>query len=570
MKKTAIFRIRIITGVVVFLAVLLIVRLYYVQVIHSENYKSQAERQYVHTAQDLYSRGDIYFTSKDGELSWAAAIQPGYVLALDPTRITDPEGTYTALVDILPSIDHDSFVKKASDQKRTYQEINTQVSDTDADAIDVLDLPGVLLYRSQWRSYPQDNLAARTVGFVGYKGNDVVGLYGLERQYEDVLSRGSDKLSVNFFAELFSDFDNLVFDSSHSDEGDIITTLEPNVSKMLDEVLKKTEDKWKSKVTGGIIMNPRTGEIYAMNVVPTFNLNDRSGVSLEMFDNPLVEARYEMGSIIKPLTMAAGIDTNTVTPSTTYYDPGCIELNTYRICNFDKRGRGTVPMQEVLSQSLNTGVAHIVNLMGKEKLKKYFLGLKLGSETGIDLPGEIHGDLENLNSPRDVEYATASFGQGIAMTPIETVRALATLANDGRLVTPHIVKEIRYESGKTYNVQFPLGEQVFSTSTTDQVTSMLITVADKALAHGALSMEHYSFASKTGTAQIANPNGGGYYADRYLHSFFGYFPAYDPQFLIFLYTVEPQGVQYSSETLTEPYGELMRFLLNYYDVPPDR
>ena len=163
-----------------------------------------------------------------------------------------------------------------------------------------------------------------------------------------------------------------------------------------------------------------------------------------------------------------------------------------------------------------------------------------------------------------------SIGQGIAMTPIETVRALATLANDGRLVTPHIVKEIRYESGKTYNVQFPLGEQVFSTSTTDQVTSMLITVADEALAHGALSMEHYSFASKTGTAQIANPNGGGYYADRYLHSFFGYFPAYDPQFLIFLYTVEPQGVQYSSETLTEPYGELMRFLLNYYDVPPDR
>lgn len=572
MKANAVFRIRLITGLVLLLAIFLTVRLYYVQIIHADTYRDKAERQYVHTADELYQRGNIYFTSKDGELSWAAAIQPGYILAIDPSRITDTETTYTALQAILPDLDRESFNTYAANKARTYQEIDGEISTEEAGRIDELDLAGVLLYRSQWRSYPQESLAARTVGFVGYNNNDdVVGLYGLERYYEDTLSRDDDSLSVNFFAELFSDFDALLFDTSKEDDGDVVTSLEPNVSKMLDEVLATTQARWNSDLTGGIIINPKNGEIYAMNVIPTFNLNDRAGASLEMFSNPLVESRYEMGSIIKPLTVAAGLDARVITLQSSYYDPGCIELDTYRICNYDKGSRGNVNVQEILSQSLNTGVSHIVDLMGKEVFRDYFLDLQLDSETGIDLPGEIHGDLANfVDSPRKVEYATASFGQGIALTPIATVRALATLANGGQMITPHIVREVQYESGEVRKVNFPPGEQVFSKEASEDITSMLISVADNALKNGSLATPHHSFAAKTGTAQIANPNGGGYYADRYLHSFFGYFPAYNPQFLIFLYTVEPKGVQYSSETLTDPYGELMRFLINYYNVPPDR
>ena len=282
-----------------------------------------------------------------------------------------------------------------------------------------------------------------------------------------------------------------------------------------------------------------------------------------------MENVYELGSIIKPLTVAAGLDAGVITPQSTYYDAGSITLSDYTIRNFDGRGRGTVSMQEVLSQSLNTGVAHIASLLGKERFRKYFYGLKLGSETGIDLPSEGHGLVKNLESTRELEYATASFGQGIALTPIGAVRALSTLANGGTLVTPHLVKRIEYENGTALDVTYPEGERVFSEQTSEDITSMLVKVVDTALKHGKAKNEYYTVAAKTGTAQIADPTGG-YYDDRYLHSFFGYFPAYDPQFLIFLYTVEPKGVQYASETLTDPFMELVQFLINYYAIPPDR
>jgi cell division protein FtsI (penicillin-binding protein 3)/stage V sporulation protein D (sporulation-specific penicillin-binding protein) len=375
---------------------------------------------------------------------------------------------------------------------------------------------------------------------------------------------------VNFFAELFSNVDDLVRDGAEAKRGDVVTTLEPAVSRLLDSVLQETNDFYKSKLTGAIVMDPKTGAIYAMNVVPSFDLNVREQATIEEFRNPLVEDVYEMGSIIKPLTVAAGIDSGAVSRSTTYFDPGCIDLNTFTICNFDKKGRGTVDMQQVLNQSLNTGVSYIVDKMGKERFRDYIYAYGLDKETGIDLPSEGSPLIDNLTSPRDVEYATASFGQGIALTPIATVRALATLANGGKLVTPHLVKQIKYEDGTTKDIQYGEGEQVLKPETSEEISRMLSTVVDDALRGGSVSLPHHSIGAKTGTAQIADPNGGGYYEDKYLHSFFGYFPAYDPQFIVFMYTVEPQGVRYASETLTDPFMQIARFLINYYSIPPDR
>ena len=178
--------------------------------------------------------------------------------------------------------------------------------------------------------------------------------------------------------------------------------------------------------------------------------------------------------------------------------------------------------------------------------------------------------MENLNSPRDIEYATASFGQGISMTPIETVRALSVLANGGKLIVPHIVKRINYTSGLFNNISYiNEAKQVLKKETSEEISRMLTVVVDKALANGKVKLPNYSVAAKTGTAQIAKP-GGGYYDDRWLHSFFGYFPSYQPRFLIFLYTVEPQGIDFASQTLTNPFVETVKFLINYYNIVPDR
>jgi len=568
-KRT--LRIRVVVGLICLVAFLLLVRSYVVQIAHGNVYREQAESQYVRTKDDLYTRGSIFFTNRDGTELSAAAIKSGYVLALDPSRITDAAGTCTKLAEVA-QIDQELCLVRAVLPGRTYVEFQGEINEATADNIVGLDLTGVHLYPEQWRYYPGASVAARSIGFVGFtdEGTELRGKYGLERQYDDVLFRQNQVRSVNFFAELFSDLGGLVTNTKQHQSGEIVTTLELSVSQKLDTVLQETNDLYDSKLTGAIIMDPNTGEIVAMNAVPGFDLNDRAGATIDQFQNPLVENLYEFGSTIKALTMAAGLDSGAIVPETTYYDSGELTLDTFTIRNFDGRGRGTVPMQEVLNQSLNTGVSWIVTQMGKEQFRDYFLSYKLGSETGIDLPNEAFGLVDNLNSPRDVEYATASFGQGIAMTPIAVTRALATLGNGGHLVTPHIVKKINFIDGTEREMKYPEGTQVIKPETSEEISRMLTVVVDDALRNGTVALPNHTIAAKTGTAQIADPVNGGYYDDKYLHSFFGYFPSYDPEFIIFLYTVEPKGVRYASETLTTPFMDMTKFLINYYSIPPDR
>lgn len=571
MRREVILRIRIITGGILFLALILIGRLYYVQVASNDLYTEKAERQYVHTKEDLYSRGSIYFTTKEGEKVSAASIRSGFVLAFNPTLITEKEAICSKLAEIV-ALETEKCLERAVLPERTYVEIDTMITPEEAEAISAYDFDGVHLYRNQWRYYPGASMSARSIGFVGFTDTDdeLHGKYGLERYYDDVLLKEREVRSVNFFAEIFSNLGDLVYRKEKAVQGDIITTMEPTVARMLDSVLQATNDKYNSDLTGAIIMNPQTGAIYAMNAVPGFDLNHRGTTTIEQFQNPMVENVYEFGSTIKALTMAAGLDSGVVTPYSTYYDAGSITLDTFTIKNYDGKGRGTVDMQQVLNQSLNTGVSHIVQLMGKEKFRNYFLNFGLGQQTGIDLPNEELGLIQNLRSPRDVEYATASFGQGIAVTPIAAARALAALGNGGRLVTPHLVTRIEYHDGTAKDINYDDTPQVISPEASEEISRMLTTVVDDALGGGKFSMPNHTIGAKTGTAQIADPNGGGYYEDKYLHSFFGYFPAFNPQFLVFMYTVEPKGVRYASETLTEPFMDITHFLINYYTIPPDR
>lgn len=562
-------RIRIISGIIFLFALLLLGRLYMIQIVSGDELSLEADRQYVQTSTLLFDRGSIYFTSKDGQKVPAATLKTGFVLTINPSLITDPESTYEKLSDVM-SIDRENFLRRAARTNDPYEEIAHRLDDDIAKAIEELDLRGVHLYKERWRYYPGNHIAAHTLGFVAYDEDVLVGQYGLERAYEEVLRRGENNVYVNFFAEMFSNIrETLTY--SRDKEADIITTIEPNVEAYLENVISDLQSSYEAGTTGGIIINPKTGEVLAMAAAPTFDPNTFSEVENgSVFRNPLVESVYEMGSIIKPLTVAAGLDARAITPQTTYDDQGFLELNGYKISNFDGRGRGVVDMQEVLSQSLNTGAAFIASTMGRESFSKYFLNFGLGEPSGIDLPNDAAGLVKNLNSPREIEHATASYGQGIAMSPIVTVKALSAIANGGKLVTPHVVKTIDYSMGLSENISTTVERQVLRPETSEEVSRMLVRVVDEALLEGSVKLPNYSVAAKTGTAQIANPNGGGYYEDRYLHSFFGYFPAYDPEFLVFLYTVNPKGVRYASQTLTHPFIDITKFLINYYEVPPDR
>jgi len=564
-------RLRFLSFGVIFVALILGVRLYYVQIVQGDIYRQKAEHQYVAGA-NYFDRGSIFFLNKNGDKVPAATLKSGFILAINPRVVSknpDISLVYDKLNEIIP-LDKTSFLASAVKVDDPYEEITNRVSQDLADKIQALNISGVSLYTQKWRVYPGDNMAAHALGLIGFKGDVLAGRYGLERYYESTLARSGDDAFINFFAEIFSNIKKKV-SSEGGLEGNIITTLEPSVESFLEEKLAKVTNQYDSEFTGGIVIDPKTGEIYAMALYPTFNPNRLDLVKdVSVLSNKFVEDRYEMGSIVKALTVAAGLDSGAVTPKTTYNDPGCKTLDKKTFCNYDGKSHGNnLKMQVVLSKSLNTGAAFVVSRMGNQTFSDYMFNYGLGSITGIDLPNEGGSLVSNLNSPRDLEHAQASFGQGIAMTPIQTVRALSVIANGGYIITPHLVKEIDYKIGGKKTIIYPKGLQILKPDTSEQISRMLTEVVDTALKNGTVRLKNYSVAAKTGTAQIANP-AGGYYTDRYLHSFFGYFPAYDPRFLVFLYTYYPKDVQYASETLTDTFIEMTKFLINYYNIPPDR
>ncbi len=570
MRSKFIFRTRVLSGLFIFVALLLVARLYFVQIVHGEGYQRDAEAQYVQASPDSGSRSNIFFSTKDGDLVSAAVMQTGWRIAIKPKEIENQGEIYAQLHALTP-IDSERFFASAAKSEDPYEEVAFRVSDSAASKIRALKLPGVLLVADQWRFYPAKELAAHVVGFVGFKGQTKTGVYGLEKSWQDSLVQTSSGRYMNPFAEIFLNLQEAVSTDPASHQGSIITSIEPHVQAELEATIEGVMKTYTPHLAGGIIMDPRTGEIVAMAVQPGFDPNTYNTVSdVAVFSNPLVESIYEMGSIMKPLTMAAGIDMGVVTPKTTYNDKGCIEKSGKKICNYDGKARGVVPMQEVLNQSLNTGASYVVDKMGHEVFGRYVVGFQLGARTGIDLPNEAKGQIDSVMSGYDVDYASASFGQGIAVSPIGMTRALASLANEGVLPNPHIVKAIKYESGITRSIGTEEGLRVFSATTTDTVTRMLVTVFDDALLGGVLKQEHHSIAAKTGTAQIAMPGGRGYYEDRFLHSFFGYFPAYEPKFIVFLFAVEPHGAEFASATLARPFGDMAKLLIDYYDIPPDR
>ncbi len=561
-------KLRIFSGLLLAFGLLLIVRLYFVQIVHGEEFSMKAETQY-ENGNALYDRGAIYFTRVDGTLMSAAALATGFTLAIDPRRIQNAEEVYQAFNAITP-IDRESFFASAEKKGDPYEMIAQHISQADGEALAARKLPGVITERTRWRVYPAGERAAQSLGFVAYDEQDALsGRYGLERYYESVLKRTNEGIFSNFFAELFVNIDEATSDGRTAREGDVITTIEPLVQERLEQVLAEVNASYASRMTGGIIMDPSTGEIVALGTYPSFDPNVFRASDPAHFGNPLVEHVYEFGSIMKSLTMAVGLDSGAVSPSTMYEDTGCTTMSTKRFCNHDLKARGMTPMQDVLSYSLNLGAAFIARQVGQKAFRDYFTRLGFGTETGIDLPSEVRGQIKNLDGAVEVEFATASFGQGIAISPIEMVRALGVLANKGELVTPHLARAIKLESGLTKELSWGDPEPVLSPLAVEETTRMLVTVVDEALAGGTVKMPDMSIAAKTGTAQVPSPEGG-YATGKYFHSFFGYFPAFSPRFIILLYTREPQGVQYASETLTHPFMDLAQFLISYYDIPPDR
>jgi len=557
------------------IALLFIYRLYGLQVVQGSEYREKIDNQYTKEERGKsISRGDIFFTTKDGTQILAATLRPLYTVAIEPVRITNKENLYKEIQNIMP-IDKVDFMKKASKEKDPYEEIGLKVEKAVVEKLKKIDEDGLVFILQKERYYPGGDLASQVLGFMSFSGDDFAGSYGLEKYYDTILRRESSVKQTNIFASLFSDTKEVEnktdIKKNIAKEGSLNLTIEPTVQTFLEKKLDGIADTWSSKYAAGVIMDPQTGKIIAMATSDNFDLN----TDTKHYRNYLIEDRLELGSIIKPLTVATGLDSGAIDSDFSYNDTGRMILNRYPITNYDNKGRGPfTDIQTILTSSLNTGVATIALEIGPEKFREYFYKIGFSEETGIDLPNEVYGLTSNLESNKDVEIATASFGQGIAITPMEAVRALAAVVNGGYLVTPYVVDAIEYgDLIPSKNINNASKERVFSEEVTKQVREYLINTVDDAGIYTSYVNENYSVGVKTGTAQIAKPTGG-YYSDRFLHSMVSFFPeqpdANGTQFIVLLYTVEPKGVRYSSTTLKDPMFDISSFLINYYNIIPDR
>jgi len=344
------------------------------------------------------------------------------------------------------------------------------------------------------RSYPMDFLASHVLGFVGYSGKQRAGQYGIEGYYDSILG------------------------GKNSD--DLILTIDKNIQEIVEAKLSETLKKW-SSISGTIIVqDPKTGNILAMASSPSFDPNNYSDYDFKNYLNPAVQQLYEPGSSFKPITMAGAINIGAVAAETTYTDTGAATVADRVIKNFDEKAHGVKTMREVLELSLNTGAVFVENKMGDDAFLNTAVAFGFGQKTGIDLSGEINGNISELYNNRKINFATASFGQGIAVTPIQLINAYSVIANGGKLMKPNVVREIDSTDGKKQTIKPKILGAPITEKTAKTIQSMLTDVVDKGFDKARI--KGYDVAGKTGTAQIPDQSGGYMGEDQFIHNFVGF------------------------------------------------
>ena len=418
------------------------------------------------------------------------------------------------------------------------------------------------------RVYPNGVLFAHIVGIVTLMGD---GFYGVEGYHNQVLS-GSEGQE-----EIEHDSGGAPIplppeEQSPSQVGtSLVLTVDSNIQFIAEQELKRALEEYGAASGTVLIMNPRTGAILADVSLPTYDPNNFAETDLKLLADPAVSSMWEPGSIFKIITWAIGLDTGTISPGTTFYDDGRLEVGGRIIRNYDRQGHGLVTMRDGLVKSLNTVAAFISTSVGKDDFYQYLRRFGFGSLTNVDLASEGPG---MMKLPGDSnwfpsELGTNSFGQGIAVTPLQMITAASAIANGGLLMKPYIVQQyIKNEGGeetRIIQVEPESNRRAVSEETASTLTNMLVAVIEEGATKA--QVPGYRIAGKTGTAQV--PTAYGYDPNDTIASFVGYAPADDPQFIVLVKLDKPTTAPWGSQTAAPTFRAIAERLFIYLHIPPD-
>lgn len=524
--------------------------LYGVQIKKGDYYLNRSEFQQLAAGVLEAERGNIYFVDKNDNLIPAALNKDYAIVYAVPKEIQNNASGSEALIRNrveklsaalnLPLEETEKKLTKADD---LYELLVQKVTPDQIQKIKGSDIKGVYVKNRPLRFYPFDSLAAHVLGFISpTEGNEFLGRYGLERQFNSFLRGKQGEVKQG----------NLIKPEKGKD---IVLTIDRNIQAQAEEILSKLIKE--RGAAGGtiIVQDPKTGRILAMGNFPNFDPNNYSSSDIKNYLNPAVEAVYEPGSVFKVITMAAGIDSGKISPETTYLDTGSVTLDGKTIKNWDLKAHGIQTMTGVIEQSINTGAVFAQRKIGQDIFYNYLIKFGFNEPTGAALPGEVKGNINNLKSNKDIDFATASFGQGVAVTPLQLTKAISAIANNGILMKPIILKDEKPQ----------VVRQAISSETAKKVVEMMISAVKK---NELAVIKNYSVAGKTGTAFIPNFGGKGY-SDELINTYVGFAPARDPKFTILIKLERPEGAPLAGQTVVPAFRELAQFVLNYYNIAPD-
>ena len=535
----------------------LIGRLLYLQFYKSAWLSENAVDQRIREIPVEAKRGIIY--DRHGrELAVSVSTESVYAI---PAEIRNPEETAARLAAIL-ALDENNLKNKLK-KRQAFTWVKRKIDAETARQVQMLNLPGIGLTQESQRYYPNDNLAAHILGF---NGIDSQGLDGVEMTFDSYLKGRSGSIVIEYDArgreipQATHRFMPPV--EGHNIYLTIDLVIQQIVERELDRVMKETQ----AKAATIIAIDPRDGGILALANRPDYNPNKFSEYSPKFWRNIAVSNAYEPGSTFKIITTSAVMSEHIVKPEERFFDPGEVEVQGRNIHCWKHGGHGSQSFTEVVQNSCNVGFVNVGLRLGRDPFYRYIDAFGFGRHTNIDLPGEAKGITIDRTKATPINIATMSIGQSIAVTPVQLVTAVAAVANDGKLLRPQIVREVKDKSGQVIRgFQPDAVRQVLDTSVTKQVNEILESVVSQGTGKNAY-IEGFKIAGKTGTAQKVGA--GGYLPDKYVASFVGFAPADSPQVAMLVIIDEPVGLYYGGQIAAPVFGAVMKDVLQYLKVNP--